>query len=263
MGFQERKGLRYFQFDILKGFPLFHAVLTRQGGFSKEPYASLNTGGTVGDDPQDVLANHQKIFESLDPAYDSRFDVWQVHGNRIVCADAPKIPDAAHIKADGILTNNPGVTLLMRFADCVPILLYDPVRQVIGIAHAGWQGTYKKVAKAAVEKMVACYGSYPGDILAGIGPSICQGCYEVGQEPLDAFSTAFGEDQAAPYFRKKEGRLYLDLWTPNQDILRAAGVMNIETSGICTAENLSDWYSHRAEGGKTGRFAVLMALDDN
>ena len=263
MGFHARNGLRFYQFDLFKGLPIFHAVLTRQGGFSERPYASLNTGGTVGDDSEDVFANHRKIFEAFNYPFDSRFDVWQVHGNEVLCTDVPKEADTPHLRADGILTDKPGVTLMMRFADCVPILLYDPVVNVIGIAHAGWQGTYKKVAKTAVEKMTDCYGSQPRDILAGIGPSICQDCYEVGQEPLDAFIGAFGQDRARRYFREQDGRLYLDLRTSNQDILHSAGVENIEISGICTAENLSDWFSHRAERGNTGRFAVLMALGDN
>ena len=263
MGFHQRNGLRYYQFDIFQGYPLFHAVITRQGGYSKGPFASLNTGGTVGDAPEDVLANHQKIYETFNYPFDSRFDVWQVHGNEVICTDAPREASTPHAKADGILTDNPAVTLFMRFADCVPILLYDPVKRVMGIAHAGWQGTYKQVARTTVEKMRACYGSRPKDILAGIGPSICQECYEVGEEPLIAFKEAFGETQAMKYFQKRDGRLFLDLWTPNQDVLLSAGVKNIETCGICTAQNLEDWFSHRAENGKTGRFAVLMALDDN
>ncbi len=263
MGFHQRNGLRYYQFEIFEGQPLFHAVITRQGGFSKEPYGSLNTGGTVGDDPDDVLANHRKIYETFNYPFDSRFDVWQVHGNDVLCTEAPREMTTPHAKADGILTDNPAVTLFMRFADCVPILLYDPVRRVAGIAHAGWQGTYKQVARTAVEKMTACYGTQPKDILAGIGPSICQECYEVGVEPLQAFRSAFGEAQADKYFQEREGRYYLDLWTPNQDVLRSAGVEKIETCGICTAQHLEDWFSHRAEQGKTGRFAVLMALDDN
>ena len=263
MKFDERNGLRYYQFDLFRGYPLFHAVLTRRGGFSKEPFASLNTGGTVRDDPDDVLANHRMIYETFGYPFDSRFDVWQVHGKEVICTDAPRGSDTPHSKADGILTDNPTVTLFMRFADCVPILLYDPAHQVIGIAHAGWQGTYKQVARATVEKMTANYDSQPEDILAGIGPSICQSCYEVGQGPLDAFKEAFGESQAMRYFQERDGRLHLDLWKANQDILRSAGVTKVEVAGICTAEHLDDWYSHRAEDGKTGRFAVLMALGNN
>ena len=111
--------------------------------------------------------------------------------------------------------------------------------------------------------MTACFGSQPKDILAGIGPSICQECYEVKEEPIKAFKAAFGDEQGMKYFQERDGSHYLDLWTANRDVLAEAGVKNIEISGLCTAQNLDDWFSHRAEKGKTGRFAVLMALDDN
>lgn len=262
MGFIEKNGLRYFQFKIFQNQPLFHAILTRRGGVSKPPFTSLNTGGTVGDDPQAVLENHKIIYGAFGYAYASRFDVWQVHGTRILCADAPRPPDQRHPQADGILTDKPDVTLFMRFADCVPILLMDPVRKVIGIIHAGWQGTYKQIARVAVEEMAAHYGSQPESILAGIGPSICQDCYEVDKPVWDAFKESFGAD-GEKYFVEREGRLYLDLWKANADVLEMAGVRQVETAGICTACHLEDWYSHRAEKGRTGRFAVLMTLGDN
>lgn len=261
MGFLQNDGLRYYQFDIFRGQPIFHAVLTRQGGFSQPPYGSLNTGGTVGDDPEDVFENHRQIYNTLGYPFDSRFDVWQVHGTRVVVADAPRPKGKRHTKADSILTNKSNVTLFMRFADCVPILLYDPVKKVIGIAHAGWQGTCQKIAAAAVEKMNERYGSSTSDILAGIGPSICQSCYEVGSEVHGRYKEKFGGDAEA-FFHREESRLYLDLWQANQFVLRKAGVGAIEVAGICTACNLEDWYSHRAEGGVTGRFGVLMAIEE-
>jgi len=259
MSFVEQKGLRYYQFDIFKGQPFFHAVLTRRGGVSQPPFDSLNTGGTVGDQAEDVLRNHHLIYDALGFDFQSRFDVWQVHGTKILCADAPKPQDMSHPKADGILTDKPEVTLFMRFADCVPILLYDPVKKVIGTVHAGWQGTVKKIAKAAVEKMIECYDSIPENLLAGIGPSICQSCYEVGAEVRKAFLSNFAKE-GEQYFSKENGDYHLDLWGANRDVLKAAGVHQIEVAGICSACHLEDWYSHRAENGKTGRFAVLMAL---
>lgn len=262
MGFIEENGLRFFQFDSFLDQPVFHAILTRHGGVSQSPFASLNTGGTVGDDPQAVLENHQRIYQTFGYEFGSRFDVWQVHGNRILCADAPREVGSHHEKADGILTNKPNVTLFMRFADCVPILLHDPVSNAIGIVHAGWQGTYKRIANSAVEKMVSCFGSQPESLLAGIGPSICQKCYEVGSEVQEIFMGVFGE-VTKKYIQVRHGRLFLDLWRANQDILLQAGVVQVETAGICTACNLEDWYSHRAEGGNTGRFAVLMTIGDN
>jgi hypothetical protein len=263
MGFIEKGGLRYYQFDLFKDQPIFHAVLTRRGGYSRGPFASLNTGGTVGDEPDAVRKNHELIYDVLGYPFDSRFDVWQVHGTDVICADAPREPNTLHTKADGILTDKPEVTLFMRFADCVPILLYDPVQRVIGIAHAGWQGTAKQIARVTVARMAACYGSKPADILAGIGPSICQACYAVGPEVREAFSASFGEAQSGAFFEQRAGAFYLDLWAANRATLQAEGVSQIETAGLCTAEHLEDWYSHRAEKGMTGRFAVLMAIDDN
>lgn len=259
MGFVEQKGLRYYQFNSFKSHSFFHAIFTRRGGVSKPPFDSLNTGGTVGDDPQDVLENHHLIYDVLGFDFRSRFDVWQVHGATILCADAPRPQDRPHPKGDGILTDKQGVTLFMRFADCVPILLYDPLNKVIGIIHAGWQGTVKKIAKAAVEKMIDCYNAKPEMLLAGIGPSICQSCYEVGANVRQSFLSSFGKE-GERYFKEEDGRYYLDLWRPNRDLLNEAGVQQIEVAGICTACHLEDWYSHRAENGKTGRFAVLMTL---
>ena len=262
MGFIDDQGLRYYQFDIFQDQPVFHAVLTRHGGFSQDPYATLNFGGTVGDDHLAVLKNHQRTYDILGYDFNSRFDAWQVHGTNIVCANSPRNPNSPHVKADGILTNNPNLTLFMRFADCVPILLLDPIKKVIGIVHAGWQGTYQMICQAAVEKMTTCYGSKPDTLLAAIGPSICQNCYEVGTDVLDAFIGAFG-DRAQPYFSTRNGSLFLDLWKANREILNLAGVNHVETAEICTACHNSDWYSHRGENGKTGRFGVLMSIKDN
>jgi YfiH family protein len=261
MSFVQKEGLRYFQFESFKSQPLFHAVLTRRGGYSKPPYHSLNTGGTVGDHPDSVRKNHEKIYTVLNLDYTSRLDVWQVHGTKIICGKNPRKTDEAHEKADGILTDNPRITLFMRFADCVPILLWDPVKRVIGLIHAGWQGTSQKIAQIAVETMEECYQSKPENIFAGIGPSICQNCYQVGQEVFDAFTDSFDESAKA-FFDEIDGHLHLDLWKANHETLRHAGVNSIDISHLCTACHLEDWYSHRAEKGKTGRFGVVMKIDN-
>lgn len=262
MPFFEEQDLRYFQFSIFSDLPLFHAVLTRRGGLSRGPFRSLNFGGTVGDNPEDVLNNHQKTFGVLGYDFDSRFDVWQVHGSNILYADAPRDPNLGFQKADGILTDNPEVTLFMRFADCVPILLADPLKGVIGIVHAGWQGTALQISRIAVERMKENFGSDPEDILAGIGPSICPSCYQVGSEVVAKFTESFGQE-ADRFFHKEKNKIYLDLWEANRFTLMSAGVQRIEIAGLCTAENLDDWFSHRAEDGNTGRFGVLMSLMDN
>lgn len=259
MGFVTKQDLRFYQFEIFNAYPIFHAILTRQGGFSNPPFESLNTGGTVGDDPDAVINNHKKIYKTFDLDYYSRFDVWQVHGTHIICGDKPRDLNQPHKKADGILTNNPEITLFMRFADCVPILLFDPDKQAIGIIHAGWQGTSKNIVQHAVEKMGLCFGSKPEDILAGIGPSICQACYEVGHEVYQAFNENFGR-KAEDFFKRYDGRIFLDLWKANEEMLTTSGVKHFEVARICTACHPEDWFSHRGENGKTGRFGVLMKL---
>ncbi|MCC6985263.1 MAG: peptidoglycan editing factor PgeF, partial [Anaerolineales bacterium] len=155
--------------------------------------------------------------------------------------------------------DNPAVSLFMRFADCVPLLFHDPVKKVVGIAHAGWMGTVKGVAEVSVKAMQERYGSKPGDIVAGIGPSIGVDHYEVGGEVADQFRGKF-ESDSEKILQTRDGRIYLDLWTANALQLQNAGVEQIQISGLCTACHLDDWYSHRAEKGRTGRFGALMAL---
>jgi YfiH family protein len=258
MTFAHANGLRYFTFE---SFPhsVTHAVFTRSGGVSPSPWNSLNVGGTVGDDPARVLENRTRSFAAARRSLDSMYDVWQVHSADAVMTDTPRRRDQAHQKADIMFTSNPAVTLYMRFADCVPILLHDPRRAVVGIVHAGWLGTVRGAARAAARAMIETYGSRPADILAGIGPSIGVDHYEVGADVVakveDAFTSAAGQ-----LVQTRGGRTYLDLWKCNELQLRSAGVEHVEVAGLCTACHLEDWYSHRAEKGRTGRFGALIAL---
>lgn len=258
MSFHEKDELRYYSFDT---FPesITQAIFTRHGGISPAPWASLNVGGSVGDDPTHVAENRLRSFRLMgrDPA--SIHDVWLVHSTDIVYADAPHLLEKPSTKADILLTDNPEVTLFMRFGDCTPIFFHDPVKQVIGISHAGWMGTLKGVATETVQAMRNRYGCNPEDIIAGIGPTIGVDHYEVGPEVISQFVSAFGGD-ADRIIEVRNGSTYLDLWTANYIQLVNAGVRQVEISGICTACHLDDWFSHRAEKGKTGRFGALMAL---
>ncbi len=258
MPFAQHEGIRYYHFDI---FPsaLKQAVFTRQGGVSPAPWASLNVGGTVGDDAARVRENRVRSFAALGLRLDSLFDVWQVHSADAIFARAPRQQGTDYQKADIIFTDRPAVTLYMRFADCVPIMLYDPRRAVIGLAHAGWLGTVRGAAAAAIRAMRRQYGSEPADITAGIGPSIGPDHYEVGPDVVAQVQAAFGP-AAAHLVTVREGRTYLDLWAANRLQLEGAGVGHVEVSEVCTACHLDDWFSHRAERGRTGRFGALMAL---
>jgi YfiH family protein len=264
MPFHQSGEIRYFCFESFEKAGISHGAITRHGGVSPQPWSSLNVGGTVGDDAGRVSENRQRSFQALGRSFTSLFDVWQVHGKQVVCASAPRQPDNAHQKADAILTDRPEVTLFMRFADCVPIFLYDPVKKVVGLAHAGWLGTVQYTAAAAVQAMQACYGCRPPDILAGIGPSIGAHHYEVGPEVVSQVQVAFGADASAVLSTANgfaaEGKALLDLWAANRIVLERAGVSHIEVAGVCTACCVDDWYSHRAERGQTGRFGALIAL---
>jgi hypothetical protein len=255
----EANGLRYYQFEGLPADQVDHAVFTRLGGASSGAYSALNLGGTVGDKPEAVVENHRRLFKAAGRDYESRFDVWQVHGTTMVYSDQPRSQDQKHQPADGIFTDNPEVTLIMRFADCVPLVLYDPVNRAVGLVHAGWQGTLLRIGELAVDYMRERFNSDPANLFAGIGPSICGSCYEVGEDVRERFLKTFEADGRS-FFSERNGSLYLDLWGANAYSLRKAGVRQIEQSGLCTAENLDEWYSYRKEKGFTGRFGVVIGL---
>jgi len=266
MPFHQTGSIRYFSFESYTKAGVTNAAITRRGGVSPEPWASLNVGGTVGDDADRVLENRRRTFSAMERPFNSLYDVWQVHGSEVVCTSDPHPAGAPHVKADAILTDQSGITLFMRFADCVPIFLYDPICHVIGLVHAGWLGTVQLVAAHAIKKMQTSYGSKPKDILAGIGPSIGPDHYQVGSEVVQRVRQTFGSDAEQLLFSSDESgvksNVKFDLWNANILVLRQAGVQIIEASGICTACNVEDWYSHRAEKGHTGRFGVIMAMRD-
>ena len=260
MPFHQPDAIRYYTFDSLDAARVKHAVFTRQGGLSPQPWASLNVGGLRGDDPERVYQNRVLSFQALGKRPERVYDVWQVHSAEVVCASAARPPETPHRKADAILTDRPELSLFMRFGDCVPILLYDPYRRAVGLAHAGWMGTVRGVVGAAVKTMQANYGSRPQELLAAIGPSIGAHHYPVGEEVQEHVRQAF-QERAGAVLQVQNGAVHFDLWEANRLSLEECGVQQIEIAGICTACHLEDWYSHRAEQGQTGRFGVLLALE--
>ena len=256
MSFIQHNDLRFFQFDSLH---TRHAIFTRHGGISPEPWGSLNVGGTVGDDLARVKENRLISFQALGCNPESIFDVWQVHSADVVCARAPRPMDESLRQADIILTDRPEVSLFMRFADCVPIFVYDPHKAVIGVAHAGWMGTLRDVAGVTVNTMHKQYGSNPADIIACIGPSIGPDHYEIGADVILQVMQKFG-DESEQVLKSNNGKIHFDLWKTNKILLERAGVGKIEVAGICTACHTDDWFSHRAEKGRTGRFGALISL---
>lgn len=256
MAFIQHNGIRYYQFDALQ---TRHALFTRHGGVSPDPWGSLNVGGTVGDNLERVRENRMLSFQAMGCAPESIFDVWQIHSADVVCARAPRPQDESYRQADIILTDQPDVTLFMRFADCVPIMIHDPRKEVVGLAHAGWMGTLRGVVNATVEALRKNYGSSPADLVAGIGPSICPDHYEIGADVILQVMQKYG-DESQLVLKSQHGKIHFNLWEANRLALERAGVGSIEVSGICTACHTEDWFSHRAEKGRTGRFGALISL---
>lgn len=262
MSFSQPDSVRYYTFESLQDAGVKQVVFTRHGGVSGGHWESLNVGLTVGDDPEKVTRNRELSFAAAGRDIRTLSDSWLIHIDNVLVYDQPRPADQfSPPKADIILTDNPEVSLFMRYADCVPILIVDPMRRALGLAHAGWKGTTMKVAARAVAAMVARYGSKPENLLAAVGPSIGPEHYEIGPEVIEQVMEAFGVDAGSllPRFGRAT---HLDLWAANHLTLTEAGVKEIEVAGLCTAEHNGDWFSHRAEGGKTGRFGVLLALEE-
>jgi YfiH family protein len=192
--------------------------------------------------------------------------VRQVHGADVqVVDDTP--PDGAWPIGDALVTCAPGVALAVVTADCVPVLLADPVSGAVGAVHAGWRGTAADVTGAAVRTMAEHWDIPPARLVAAIGPSIGACCYEVGEELVGAFAAA-GHDQAsrrAWFSQDGDGRLRLDLWAANRDLLLRAGLSasQIHLAGLCTRTHLAWFESYRAEGAAAGRMTAVVVSGPN
>ncbi len=246
---------------VFYSFPSFHEVtcafFTRLGGVSKPPFDSLNVGHTVGDNLNAVEENHRRIFEALGISRSQIVTARQVHGLEVAVVDerhrGKVIPET-----DGLLTSSPGLFLMLRFADCVPIALYDPKRKAIGLLHAGWKGSIMGIAFRAIKLMQEAFGSRPDEIMAGIGPSIGPCCYEIGEDVAELAREFWPEP---PIFFTPQGKMHLDLWELNRQWLLKAGVKKIETAELCTSCRKDEFFSHRASKGLTGRFAGIVGLN--
>jgi polyphenol oxidase len=254
---KETNGVVWYAFEELAESGVVHALLTRLGGASAPPFDALNLGHTVGDDLVAVEENHERAFAAMGIHHEQVVSPYQVHGTHV------RLVSQAHTgttqpATDGLLTTTPGVALLLRFADCVPILLFDAKHRAVGMIHSGWKGAAGNIAAAAVAAFARHAGSQPGDLWAGIGPAIGPCCYEVGAEMTDTISQI--SPKGIEVLQRRDGGLYLDLPGLVRAQLAEAGVKQITLSNICTACHTEEWFSHRAEKGRTGRFGALAML---
>jgi polyphenol oxidase len=241
-------------------------VTTRHGGVSEGPYTSLNLGFHVGDDAGLVLENRRRAARAVGLGLDDLVFGKQVHGREVavVGADdrgrgASTLDDAVD-GVDALVTTTPGLGLVTMVADCVPIVLYDPVAQVLAGAHAGWGGTVCRVAEAAVTGMVSL-GSRPTDLLAAIGPAVEADRYQVGDEVAEAAREAFGPATESVVRPDGTGRWLFDLWAANRHTLLACGLRpeRVVTAPAGTGDDR--FFSDRAQR-PCGRFAAIAVLRD-
>lgn len=247
---------------------VLHGFTTRLGGVSKGDCSSMNLSFSRGDEEAAVYENYRRIAEAVG-----------FSSENVVCSDQTHTTNVRRVgkeekgcglysprpyqDVDGLITNEPGVTLATFYADCVPLYLVDPVKKAVGLSHSGWRGTTGKIGKVTVEAMEREFGSRPEDILAVIGPSICQDCYEVSEDVAEAFRSAYLPAVWERLLLKKEnGKYQLNLWEACRENFLEAGIPedNIVMPEICTCCNPSFLFSHRASKGKRGNLAAFLML---
>ncbi len=241
---------------------------TRRGGVSVPPYATLNVGFHVQDDPEAVRENRSRVWSALGVSGEQVVGAEQVHGKKVRLVAGQDAGCGADDAAgaipgtDALVTQQAGLVLTAYYADCVPILLLDPTSQSGGVVHAGWKGTALKAPAEAVREMQSAYGLEPQTCRAVIGPSIGRCCYEVDDRVLVPMEEAFGSGLKDLAEGTTPGHARLDLWKANRTSLLEAGLRpeNILVSGLCTACHTDWFFSHRAEHGRTGRMMAVLTL---
>ena len=234
---------------------------TRHEGVSRQPYNSLNLGTNTFDLQHNVQGNRSILTRAFGIKCEKLVTVNQVHGVDLLIIDSPN-PEYGHflkLECDGLITNQPGVMIGVGVADCVPILLLDPVKKVVAALHAGWKGTAGDIAGKGVRSMMEIFNSQPADILAAIGPSIGKCCYEVDTPVVEAFRKM---GQVCFEQGKEPGKWWLDLATANHRQLLKAGMnqSKIEFSTQCVFCEHDLFFSYRRDNGDTGRQMGFIML---
>lgn len=272
---KETETLSVVTFSIFDAVPaVTAAVSTRRGGVSTSVFSSLNMSFASGDDPAAVRENRRRFLSALkiDPAQIVCCN--QVHGIHVVRAGQADrgrgalVRDGAIPDCDGLMTDEAGVPLTMNFADCTPLLFWDPVHHAVAVAHGGWRGTAGNIGAVVLRQMKDAYGTDPADVLAAVGPAIGSAAFEVGQDVIDAFSPLFSpvemEELARP---TKAGKYVFDLPKANRFLLMQAGICrdHIEDASLCTYTRDDLFFSYRKasrQGQKTGRHMAVIVWNE-
>ena len=253
-------GVPFYEFDCLHGLTgIRHAVLTRHGGVSTGSLASLNVGHLVGDDSAAVAENESRAVGVIGARREQVVTAQQVHAARVDVV-GHRDRGSALPSCDGLATADPNVVLMLRFADCVPVVLFDPSHHALALLHSGWRGWAAGVVTEGLRLMSIEFGTRPEELVAGIAPAIGPCCYQVGPEVVSEVQRVLGP-AAYAVLSLRSGTTNLDLPGAVRLQLLSAGVRQIEQSRICTSCRRDEFFSHRGHSGRTGRFAVVAALE--
>ena len=258
-------GVPYLVYPIEKTGVVKHGFTTRLGGVSKGYCSTMNISTTRGDDPEAVEENKRRLAGAIGVRVE---DMTFTHQTHTVNVAVVREEDRGRrfMETDGMVTDVPGICLVTFYADCVPLYLVDPVRKVIGLSHSGWRGTVNRMGQVTLEKMQEVYGTDPKDVVAAIGPSICQDCYEVSEDVIDRFKDSFSrKDWKDLFYRKENGKYQLNLWRANELVFWEAGILpeHIAVTNLCTHCNPDILFSHRTTGDKRGNLSALLALKED
>lgn len=268
---KEKNHVPYIQFKNLSATGIVkHGFSTRKGGVSTGIFSSMNLNFKRGDDPDAVLENYRRMAAALNMRVEDMVLSDQTHTTNVrVITEEDRgkgiLRPQDYSDVDGMITNVPGIVLVTSYADCVPLYFVDPVRKAIGLSHSGWKGTVGHIGQKTVEEMHEVYGSEPKDIVAAIGPSICQSCYEVSDDVAEAFRANFTADEAADILLDKgNGKYQLDLWKANWYVLTDAGILpeHLSVTDLCTACHPDLLWSHRKTNGQRGGLSAFLSLID-
>ena len=268
LSMQDEVSVPVLQFPLLEATGIVkHCFSTRMGGCSSGIFESMNLSYTRGDETECVDENYRRIAEVLG-----------VETNAFVCTDQTHTTNVLRVgkeekgygvtrpkpytDIDGLITNEPGVVLSTFYADCVPLYFVDPVNKAIGLSHSGWRGTVERMGQKTLEAMGEAFGTNAKDVIAAIGPSICQDCYEISEDVAEHFYEEFLGHEEEILINKRSGKYQLDLWKTNEIVLLEAGIAkeHLAVTNICTCCNDKLLFSHRASNGQRGNLGAFLCL---
>ena len=248
-------------FPVLEQYGVVHGFTLRHHGQSDIVKGTLNMALHVGDDPQKVLANRAKVAQALGYEPGRVTTCAQVHGNKVVEVTPELVGRGAFDYGntiqgtDGLITKEKQVPLMLFFADCVPVMLVDTKSSAFALAHAGWRGAVTSIGAVALKAMEQKFGTKACNVIAAIGPSIGPCCYEVDDTVLNK-----AENYKECFTPTGPHHWHLNLWQVNRLQLERMGVPSeqILDSSYCTHDHVEQYFSYRAEQGKTGRLAAVI-----